>query len=171
MHYGCRAVAVALSAPTRAHPVASPRTPCTGRLWTSGARARYICASHGFLCALCAAGALHWSDCLAYDLSFALAHTLLCAAWLFLQRRLCAHLPHWRVLYWRLCSECFVLPCDGMHCCWLEHAATMLLECEHAGWQRYFHICRWSWQPRFLFSDWRRGSECSWDCFCRRQCQ
>ncbi len=36
LRYSCRAVAVALSAPTRAHPVASPRTPCTGRLWTSG---------------------------------------------------------------------------------------------------------------------------------------
>ena len=30
----CRAIAVALSAPTRAHPVASPRTPRTDRLWT-----------------------------------------------------------------------------------------------------------------------------------------
>ena len=30
---------------------------------------------------------------LAYDLPIAFAHALLCAAWLFLQRRLCAHRP------------------------------------------------------------------------------
>lgn len=125
----------------RAHPDASPRTPRTDRLWT-WLLARFLCASHGFLCALYAAGALHWPDCLAY--AIALAHTLLCAAWLFLQRRLCAHLPHWRVLCWRLCAECFLLPCDGLQCRWIERAAAVLLEREHSGGKRCSCSSKWS---------------------------
>ena len=119
-----------------------PFSACSLARGTSSTRARFLCAPHGFFCALCAVGILLWPVCLAYDLSITLDHTLLCAAWLFLQRRLCAHLPHWRVLCWRLCAECFVLPCDGLHCRWTERAAAMLLECVHAGWKR----CRWERQ-------------------------
>ena len=49
-----------------------------------------------------------------HTLNLSVAPAVLCAAWLFLQRRLSAHLPHWRVLRWRLCAECFVRPCDGL---------------------------------------------------------
>ncbi len=140
----CVALADSLLAhsPARAHPDASPRTPRTDRPLTFGTSARFLCASHGFLRALCTAGALLWSDCLAYDLSFAVA-LMLCAAWLFLQRRLCAHLPHWRVLCWRLCAECFLLPRDGLHCRWIKRAAAMLLECVNAGWKRDIWSCEW----------------------------
>jgi len=135
----CRAVAVWLRSPCsltfslRAHHDAPPRTPPhrpSSDLWHL---TRFLCASHGFLCALCAAGALYWPDCLAYDLPIAFAHALLCAAWLFLQRRLCAHLPHWRVLRWRLCYECFLLPCDGVHCCRIERAAAVMGQREIRG--------------------------------------
>ena len=138
----CVALADSLLAhsPARAHPDASPRTPRTDRPLTFGTRARFLCASHGFLRALCTAGSLLWSDCLAYDLSFAVA-LVLCVAWLFLQRRLCAHLPHWRVLRWRRCAECFVLPCDGVYYRWIERAAAMLLECEKQTWERYGRPC------------------------------
>ena len=85
---------------------------------------------------VCAAGALQWPYCLAYNLSIAL---VLCAAWLFLQRRLCAHLLHWSVLYWRLCAECFMLPHDGVHYRWAKRAATVLLECFYAG--RHWRGC------------------------------
>ena len=138
LHCCCRVVALfagPLTFSLRVHPDASPRTPRTDRLWTSDTRARFLCAPHGFLCALCAAGALYWPDCLAYDLSFSHAYAVLCAAWLFLQRRLCAHLPRWRVLCWRLCYECFLLPRDGVHCRWIERAAAMLLECVHTCWK------------------------------------
>ena len=43
----------------------------------------------------CAAGALRWPDCLANNLSVTFTLALLCATWLFLQRRLYAHLPYW----------------------------------------------------------------------------
>jgi len=91
---------------------------------------------------VCAAGALQWPYCLAYNLSIAL---VLCAAWLFLQRRLCAHLLHWSVLYWRLCAECFMLPRDGVHCRWIERAAALLLECVYAGWQWSCWLFGWFW--------------------------
>jgi len=79
----------------------------------------------------------------AYDLTFAVA-LVLCAAWLFLQRRLCAYLPRWRVLCWRLCAECFVLPCDGLHCRWTERAAAMLLECKYTCGKRCAYNGRWN---------------------------
>jgi hypothetical protein len=169
----CRAVALWLRSPCsltfslRAHHDAPPRTPPhrpSSDLWHL---TRFLCASHGFLCALCAAGALYWPDCLAYDLPIAFAHALLCAAWLFLQRRLCAHLPHWRVLRWRLCYECFLLPCDGVHCCRIERAAAVLLECVHAGGERgrVLFECNWDSRRFQLTNGCSRRVECR---LCRR---
>ncbi len=78
---------------------------------------------------------------LAYDLSVAHPCALRSAAGLFLQRRLCAHLPHWRVLRWRLCAKYFLLSCGGLHCRWTERAATLLLECFYAGWKWNCWLC------------------------------
>ena len=55
-----------------------------------------------------------------------LAHALRCATRLLLQRRLGAPLPHWRVLRWRRCAECFVLPRDGVQRRWLGRAAACI---------------------------------------------
>ncbi len=73
----------------------------------------------------------------AVTIALALALTMLCAAGLFLQRRLCAHLPHWRVLCWRRCAECLVLPRVCVHSCGVERAAAVLLERFNAGWEWY----------------------------------
>ena len=61
---------------------------------------------------------------------------MLGAAWLFLQRRLNAHLPHRRILRWWQCGECVVLSCDGVHCGGFERAAAVLLERFHARGER-----------------------------------
>ena len=61
--------------------------------------------------------------------TLSVAYTLPCAPWLFLQRWVFAHLPHWRVVCggWR--GECVVLPCDSLLCPWLERSTYVLLEC------------------------------------------
>ncbi len=82
-------------------------------------------ARNDFFPAIGAAGALRRPD----DFPYVLSVALLCAAWLLLQRRICAHLPHWRVLRWRRCAECVLLPLDGLHCRGAERAAAVLLEC------------------------------------------
>lgn len=137
----CRVLRVV---PTAGPPI-SPTRPLVAlalNSFVSGTRSRFFCASHGFKRAFCATGALHWSNYIAYDLSFAIAFVL-CIARLFLQQRFCTHLPHWRILYWWRCFECFVLSCDGVHCHRTERSAAVLLECKHINWYGCIWLCGW----------------------------